>query len=893
MTMDSMQAFFEASGIQPDRDIEQKLRPWMMAHDFVIVRSVEQLNALVDKAIAAGKCALDLETEGFDNRIYYKPSLEAGLSAGLLPEGLTRGLLARLVFGVAGAATRDRIVGYCLSYDGETGYYVPVGHTAEGSVNLPREEADAAIRRLCLAAQPKLTPKAMKDDPLGGKDIAEPGKVKIYFWHAQFDQEFLLPVTGLHYWHPDSFEDGMLLHFCLYTDDTLGLKVKAKERLSAMVPRCEAFSELQAYEVDDKPGVWRVRMNKPGWQDRPKSPAPYEMIEMKELFPRGREVAFATLHPEEAVIYGCSDGICTFKLCDDKSSWNALAKMASPNPAHLDIYRLEKQVAQVSRAMERERVAIDIPFIQKLRDDAMKEADQYEKEILAIAAEAGWHTFDIRSAKQLGDFLFGDTGLRIEPAPEKNEKSQQYKTDTATLEELAELHEQPILLKVVKFRQIDKVIGTYLDNMLEAVATCPYGELRVHFKQTGTATARFTAPSGHTEDGCGVPVHGIPGTSDEKKPQVAIKIRHGFVARLGFTLAKVDFAGEELRIATNLTHEPVWEQEFLHGTGDLHTITARAFYAKQDVSAEERQGGKRANFALAYGGGPAAIVRATGCTKEEGARRKQAFDRAVPTFASWVKNQHNLVKKRLGVRTAFGRWLAIPDANHEDQAVRAACERYAVNYQIQGAGADIMKIAMVRLYKAFYARGWLPQQNDIARMLRDQARHGPRGDEGHRRDHGVALEDGARRRQPPLGRAARGRAPRRTQLGGEVQLRHDHPGQGLQGGGEGQGRLVHPGRPHLPEATRYPGGHRRRPATLGLSASRGAWFYACTPGGAEPGCCAPCRSPDPSRPPGRAGSTRARSGPGAGYAPRHDLLHRRSDAQERQGHHGLRHDGQR
>jgi hypothetical protein len=140
-----------------------------------------------------------------------------------------------------------------------------------------------------------------------------------------------------------------------------------------------------------------------------------------------------------------------------------------------------------------------------------------------------------------------------------------------------------------------------------------------------------------------------------------------------------------------------------------------------------------ANFALVYGGGPAAIMRATGCDKLEGQRRKQAFDKAVPTFANWVKSQHEKVKRALGVYTAFGRWVAIPDANckkgekdsngrllFDDDAVkalRAACERHATNYPIQGSGADIMKIAMVLLHKEFYRRGWLRHQTDAVRML--------------------------------------------------------------------------------------------------------------------------------------------------------------------------------
>jgi hypothetical protein len=159
-------------------------------------------------------------------------------------------------------------------------------------------------------------------------------------------------------------------------------------------------------------------------------------------------------------------------------------------------------------------------------------------------------------------------------------------------------------------------------------------------------------------------------------------------------------------------------KEFIEGDGDLHSITARAFFGKEDVTAEERGAGKRANFALVYGGGPQAIMRATGCNKIEGKRRKQAFDKAVSTFAKWVQNQHVTVRKELGVTTAFGRFLAIPDANSPEERIRAACERYSTNYPIQGSGADIMKISLIKLHKEFHRRNWLKVGGcDAVRML--------------------------------------------------------------------------------------------------------------------------------------------------------------------------------
>jgi hypothetical protein len=267
------------------------------------------------------------------------------------------------------------------------------------------------------------------------------------------------------------------------------------------------------------------------------------------------------------------------------------------------------------------------------------------------------------------------------------------------------------------------VIGTYLASM-DANGD-RNGEFRFQFKQTGAATGRFSAPAGDPEHGySGIPVHGIPATSD---------LRQCFEARPGYLMVKNDYAGEELRIVTNLSNEPVWIKEFKEGDGDLHSITARAFFNKAEVSKEERKMGKIANFALVYGGGPASIQRATGCDKLEAQRRKQAFDKALPVFATWVKGQHTRVKKDLGVFTAFGRWVAIPDAairegeqdsrgnriSAEDaNRIRAACERHATNYPIQGSGADIMKIAMILIHKEMHKRRWLRNGgDDSVRML--------------------------------------------------------------------------------------------------------------------------------------------------------------------------------
>jgi len=645
---DDALSFLANSGLKRVRDVPDIIKPWMKHHTFTQVKTLAEVNQIVDECIKRGFCSLDLETQGLDNRIYYDAA--------------------------GNPQTVHKIVGFCISYDGIEGFYIPVRHRpTDGGPDLnvtPVASVEQAISRLCHAAIPVGTPEAIEKDLLSYE--APRPQVVIAMWNAQFDQEFLYPITGIDWWHPSSFEDGMLAAFTKWAGDkALSLKKKAVQLLK------------------DPDGN------------------PYEMIELKELFDKGRKIQFDTLAPDEPGVlrYAGSDAICTYKLC----------QIPDLVPLCLEkygfTYRLEKQTTCALRVMERNRVYITRDRVRETLREQEALRDDLLQKIRAFAWEQKQVRLDPNSPKQLGEFLFGTgaQGMGITPAPDKNEASGQYKTDGDTLEELAKAPNAPTILKeIVTYRELEKYIGTYLLNL--ANNPDENSELRFCFKQTGAASGRLSAPSGDPEQGqSGVPVHGIPGGSE---------VRRNFEARKGYTMAKCDYAGEELRIATNITNEPVWIKEFTYGTGDLHTITAQAFFSKQEVTKEERNAGKIANFSLLYGGGPKAIVRATGCDDMEARRRKQAFDKSVPVFAKWIKTQHEAVKRDLGVWTAFGRWLSIPDARHMDQAIRAACERHAVNYQIQGAGADIMKISMVTLHKAFHRKGWLRNGGDDSiRML--------------------------------------------------------------------------------------------------------------------------------------------------------------------------------
>jgi DNA polymerase I-like protein with 3'-5' exonuclease and polymerase domains len=643
--------FLENSGMKRDRQVPDISKPWMVHHEFRLVTSVAEVNEIVDECIKRGSCSLDLECTGLDNRIIYRED--------------------------GSPDTVDKIVGFCISYDGHTGFYIPIRHKPnDGYPDLnvgPLAEVEQAISRLCHAAIPEGTQDDKDKDALSYK--CSPPKLVIYFWNAQFDQEFLYPVTGIDWWHPESFECGMLASFVINAGDKgIGLKPKAKQFL------------------------------------RDKDGNPYEMIELKELFfGKSREIRFDKLAPDEPGVlrYAGSDAICTYLLCKLP---NIVAECHKNKFSFT--YRLEKQVACALRPMERSRVRIARDKVREilLEKEALK-ADLLERIRKFALEERGLTDLDPNSPKQLGEFLFGDLpkGLDLRPKPERNEASQQFKTDGDTLSGLAKLPNAPTILKdIVEYREAEKFIGTYLLGLVNNPDE--NDELRFSFKQTGAGSGRFSAPGGKPDHGySGIPIHGIPGDSE---------VRRSFVGRTGYTIVKADYAAEELRIAANVSDEQVWIKEFLHGTGDLHTITGRSIFGKQELSKEERNVGKIVNFLLIYGGGPKAVMRNTGCDELEGKRRKQGFDKSVPTFIEWSKRQHKKVKEDLGVTTAFKRWLAIPDANSPDGAVRSACERYSTNYPIQGAGADILKISMVLLHKKFHKMGWLRNGgDDSVRML--------------------------------------------------------------------------------------------------------------------------------------------------------------------------------
>ncbi|HED38514.1 MAG TPA: hypothetical protein ENI76_09780, partial [Ignavibacteria bacterium] len=259
-------------------------RDWFKDYNFHLISDIEKVIKLVDICIQRGICSLDTETTGVDNRVYKDDFFKDGFKSR------------------HGIRTVDRIVGLCLSFDGQNGYYLPLTHEPEDSDNLPWDSTWDEITRLV-------------------------NNCRIIFHNKKFDAEFLYPVTGKEFWKISEFEDTMLLAkiICPLKSFSAGLKQRAKLDFSIdMVELDELFTNEKKEQLKRE----KVRYN------------------------------FALLHPKEGKEYGSSDGIFTYK------EWFHLSPSMSEGDQK--IYNLEKAFSNVMRKMERNRIHVDVDKINDL-----------------------------------------------------------------------------------------------------------------------------------------------------------------------------------------------------------------------------------------------------------------------------------------------------------------------------------------------------------------------------------------------------------------------------------------------------------------------------------------------------------------------------------------------
>jgi DNA polymerase I len=402
------------------------------------------------------------------------------------------------------------------------------------------------------------------------------------------------------------------------------------------------------------------------------------MIDFDEI--TGGTKQFTQVSPSICYIYAASDAVCTFGLYEFFMTQPTVIEQKG-------VYNLEKRLVFVVMQMEANLVKIDKEYLKKERIRIAEKLEEIENEVQTLAGEP----FNVASTLQLGRILFEKLKYRY-PDKEKTAKGL-YKTDGATLEKISD--EYPIVKKIITYREMEKALGTYVENLIN---NCDEDDcVKFSFNQNGTDTGRFSSPGGKgiEEDGySAVNVQSIPAKHNEPLPD----IRKAFIARPGKKIVAIDFSGEELRVAANLSGEKKWIDEFLFGSADLHTATAKAIFKKEEITPDERKIAKKVNFLVLYGGGPRGLSEQTKISENEARRILTAFFEGLPQLDRWIKRERKIARERKKAVTAFKRIRPLDKFyDSGDKGMEAHADRCATNFLVQGSSADIIKTVMVRV----------------------------------------------------------------------------------------------------------------------------------------------------------------------------------------------------
>jgi DNA polymerase I len=344
---------------------------------------------------------------------------------------------------------------------------------------------------------------------------------------------------------------------------------------------------------------------------------------------------------------------------------------------------IELPLATVLAKMERIGVRIDRQELGRLSQLMEREIATLTADIHALAGK----TFNISSPQQLGKVLFEDLHL---PAPVKYGKGKTISTAADVLEDLAADHE--IVRKVLEYRQLTKLKGTYVDA-LPALIDPRTGRLHTSFNQTGAATGRLSSSNPNLQN---IPI----------RTELGREIRAAFIPRDGWKLMVADYSQIELRLLAHLSGDPLLVEAFQQGE-DIHTRTAAEVLGVPPlmVTPEARRDAKAVNFGIVYGISAFGLAAQLGISRGEAEKYIKNYFERYAGVRRFIDQTIAEVRQTGVTKTLFGRERPIPDINSRNPNSRGFAERTAVNSPLQGTAADLIKIAMVRIDAALEAGG--------------------------------------------------------------------------------------------------------------------------------------------------------------------------------------------
>jgi DNA polymerase-1 len=345
---------------------------------------------------------------------------------------------------------------------------------------------------------------------------------------------------------------------------------------------------------------------------------------------------------------------------------------------------IDLPLVPVLARMERTGIRIDPVALEALSRRLDAEIQRLSAEIQQMAGRP----FNINSPQQLGKVLFEELKLR---APVRYGRGKTISTAADVLEELAAEH--PIAAKVLEYRQLAKLKGTYVDALPQLINPRT-GRLHTSFNQTGAATGRLSSSNPNLQN---IPI----------RTELGREIRAAFVPREGWSLLVADYSQIELRLLAHMSRDPVLLEAFRKGE-DIHTRTAAEVFGVPPlmVTPELRRNAKAVNFGIIYGLSAFGLSAQLGISREEAETYIRNYFARYAGVKRFIDETIAEVRRTGETRTLFGRRRPIPDINSSNPNARGFAERTAINTPLQGTAADLIKLAMIRIDRELQARRW-------------------------------------------------------------------------------------------------------------------------------------------------------------------------------------------
>ncbi len=405
----------------------------------------------------------------------------------------------------------------------------------------------------------------------------------------------------------------------------------------------------------------------------------YKTIHIDELIgPKGKgQRSMRDLRPEEVYEYAAEDADVTLRL---KNLLEPRLREAGVWPLFAEV---EMPLVRVLAEMEMNGVRIDTASLKETSQMLTQRMNDIEQEIYQLAGEE----FNIASPKQVGEVLFGK--MKIVDKPKKT-KTGQYVTSEEVLQQLKGKSE--IVGKILEHRGLKKLLGTYVDALPKLVNPRT-GHIHTSFNQTVTATGRLSSSDPNLQN---IPVRGEDGK----------EIRRAFVPEEGCLFFSADYSQIELRVMAHLSGDENMQEAFREGY-DIHAATAAKIYHEtmDSVTRDQRTKAKRANFGIIYGITVFGLAERLDISRHEATQLIDGYFATFPRVADYMEQAKQTARERGYAETLMHRRRYLPDITSHNATVRGFAERNAINAPIQGTAADIIKIAMVRIYDRFRREG--------------------------------------------------------------------------------------------------------------------------------------------------------------------------------------------